>query len=248
MGTARHYYSALVRRAFSGRFWLAQKITGALFLFSPLLMLLPFPEKWERYWITWGPVVFFGALFSTTVCVGFLTAPYFLHREEVARREALEQRLNTPAHPGIEGISLSAEDAAWEMLTRALPLKEHFETAIDSDRARIWHCLVWLLNLAQKNEITLYGRESGSRLYRAIDVNQEGYSFSVSEVRNQIYRVNEAYEFTAIFEGKGSEDYVWDDDIRVRLEELEAVIAGFNSGKLDDWVDHSQPPDALDME
>ena len=225
-----------------------EKITGALFLFSPLLTLLPLPEKWEHYWTTWGPVVFFGTLFIVTVAIGFLTAPYFIHREEVARREALEDKLNVPEKLGIEGISLSAEDAAWEMLTRALPLKNSFETAVDSDRARIWHCLVWLLKLAQIGEITLYGRERGSRLYRAIDVHQDGYSFSVSEERNQIYRVNESSQFTAIFEGKDSADYVWDDDIRVRSEELEAVIAGFNSGKLDNWVDHPRPPEALETQ
>lgn len=185
---------------------------------------------WLLYGLASTLLVFLGLLIWN-----FAWAPYRIERD---LRKSLESKFGLPEDtPGIEGESVSALDAAWEMLIHAVPLKEAFERACESDRARIWHCLVWLRKLAAIGEIRLYGRELGSRLYRVIEFDRIGYSLSVSDETNQFYRVNEHLKIGDLLEGRKIERFVWGDDVRVLTAELNTIIAGFNSGKVDDWSD-----------
>ena len=236
METWRDYYWAVIKRAFSGHFWTVEKITGGLFLFSPFIQFFPIPKTWADYWTNWGPVTFFGVVFVSTILVAFILAPYMLHKEEVAKRREVEALLPKPMETlGLEGESISFEDAAWRLLLEAEPLRESFESGIDSDNDRVWHCMVWLLHLSKLGEIKLYGLERGSRVYRPIDTKTSRYNFGVDEVSLKLSRADKDQFLDRVLSDRDISDYPWD-DIRVLKTDVEKSLTGFNNGKIDEWA------------
>jgi hypothetical protein len=96
------FYQQVFAKAFSGKFWLAEKISGAFALFFAAGVVLA--GKWEAA-VNWLPFAVFMAVFLITVSVGLIVAPWSIAREENAARSAAEGRLK----PNLR-LALATED------------------------------------------------------------------------------------------------------------------------------------------
>lgn len=161
-------------------------------------------------------------------------------------RPLIAERKNSTSFPGIDGESITINDAAWALLTKADPLKESFETSMDREHQRIWHCMVWLLRLGRLKEITLYGMEDGAKIYRPIDLNSPHHNFWIIEETNQVSRDDVHRSVSSVIHDEPFGECIWGDNVRVLKSDIERVIDGFNAGKIDDWVDDPIDPEEIE--
>jgi hypothetical protein len=106
------YYTEVIHRAFRGKFWLAEKISGGFALFFGLLVLAD-PE-WAGF-VTWVPVAVFAAVFVGTIIAGLLIAHHAMWQEGQERIGELERALlaaEEAARPkiSIEGLRQKPRD------------------------------------------------------------------------------------------------------------------------------------------
>jgi hypothetical protein len=101
------YWLLCLKRAFSGKFWLAEKWTGGLSILLLLLQLFaPLPERFSEWLVVELPLYFMLLAFGGVVLAGFVVAPYEIHREELERRLALEQAAKPRLSAYLEGTGL----------------------------------------------------------------------------------------------------------------------------------------------
>ena len=86
----RQYYWKWFRRATGGKLGVAEKWTGILTVIAAFIALMWKPLGSHMDII---PLVVFGAVFFGTVVVGFLTAPFWMHREVEQERDTLQIQL-----------------------------------------------------------------------------------------------------------------------------------------------------------
>lgn len=153
------FYAACVRRAFSGWFGKVSGWAGTLsMLIGVALLLVEVPPFVPELASQAEPAFFLGA-FSLTLVVRLLLAPYWLFREESARREALETAaqpslvVRLPDPPALTSVSLggsTTESLAgtrqtvinrWEMDVVALACTNEGNTEAEGCRARLLSAL-----------------------------------------------------------------------------------------------------------
>lgn len=94
-GLAAFYWRCL-KRAFSGKFALAEGWTGGLSIVALIIAWIISPSAGdERTLLTVVPAVFFVTVFSLVVLFGIILAPYRIFLDELHAREAIE-RLRQP--------------------------------------------------------------------------------------------------------------------------------------------------------
>lgn len=84
------FYWMCLKRAFSGRFWFAEKISGGFALIFGAAIW--FFGQWESV-MNWLPFAVFMAVFIGTVAVGLILAPYLFFKEEKDRADRLTKRI-----------------------------------------------------------------------------------------------------------------------------------------------------------
>jgi hypothetical protein len=101
------FYQQVFARAFGGKFWLSEKISGAFALiFAAVAVWL---GQWESA-VNWLPFAVFVAVFFATVVVGMVVAPWQISTEESLARAAAEERLKPNLRlvlAGDEGVEIN---------------------------------------------------------------------------------------------------------------------------------------------
>jgi hypothetical protein len=101
------FYWEVIRRAFSGRLLIAEKISGGFALFFGAIAG---SYGWDTAMI-WVPPIVFAAVFVTTVVIGVTIAPHRIYREERKRRVEAEKLLEL--RPKAELFLINEGDQWW---------------------------------------------------------------------------------------------------------------------------------------
>ncbi len=153
------FYAACVRRAFSGWFGKVSGWAGTLSLLIGVALLFVKVPPFVSQLASQAEPAFFLGVFALTLIVRLLLAPYWLYREESARREALERAaqpsliVRLPDPPSLNSIYLggsTSESLAgtrqtiinrWEMDVVALTCTNGGNTEAEGCRARLLSAL-----------------------------------------------------------------------------------------------------------
>ena len=106
----RFYWSA-IKIAFSGKFGLAEKSSGAAALFIAVVAI--YSRGWEAA-MTWLPVLVFFAVFLATTFAGFLLGCYSLYRDQQQRALDAEAELAALADYRWINFALAVKEAMAE--------------------------------------------------------------------------------------------------------------------------------------
>lgn len=85
------FYMEVSRRAFSGKFYFAEKRAGGVAMLLSLAWF--FISSWYPDWepiMTWLPIAFFVGLFLLVIFVGYVVAPFSIYQDEKKAREAAD--------------------------------------------------------------------------------------------------------------------------------------------------------------
>jgi hypothetical protein len=85
------FYWRCLKRAFTGKFWNAEKWTGGLSVIALVIAWIASPSTGdERTLVTVLPAAFFVGAFALTILLGIILAPFEIYRDERRAREAVE--------------------------------------------------------------------------------------------------------------------------------------------------------------
>ncbi|HEY8576572.1 MAG TPA: hypothetical protein VIL88_09570 [Devosia sp.] len=97
------FYWMCIRRAFSGKFWKAERLSGGLSVLAGLFALFwPINREGDKL-VASLPLWFFLTIFVATVLFGLIVAPYHLYHEERQKARLLEQRQEPHFKVSLEG-------------------------------------------------------------------------------------------------------------------------------------------------
>lgn len=146
------YWWAVIKRAFGGTFWLAEKWSGGIALvYGAFVYVMHLTGTWEAA-VTWVPFAVFAAVFVATVAVGLFVAPWQMHKEHEAMLTAAKAKIDAlqsataPEPPNLETLdqymAFSLWDAAWlwvnqKPLTQGRPFTLEARKAFDDLEAAI---------------------------------------------------------------------------------------------------------------
>jgi len=125
---ARFYWSA-IKIAFSGKFGLAEKTSGAVAL---LITVVAIYFKGLEGAMTWLPVLVFFTVFLATTFVGFMLGCYSLYRDQRQRALNAEAELAALANYNWVNFALAAKEAMTEDFNERMM---RYSTARKANRA-----------------------------------------------------------------------------------------------------------------